>query len=41
VVISLERYGASAPGEVVLKKLGFSEQNVLRNARALLRSKKS
>jgi transketolase len=40
VVISLERYGASAPGEVVMKKLGFSEQNVLRNARALLRLKK-
>jgi transketolase len=40
-VISLERYGASAPGEVAMQKLGFSAQNVLRHARALLRTKKS
>lgn len=40
VTISLERYGASAPGEVVLEKLGFSVKNVLRQARRLLRSKK-
>lgn len=39
-VISLERYGASAPGEEALEKLGFSVNNVLRQARALLRTKK-
>ena len=38
-VISLERYGASAPGEVVLEKLGFSANNVLKHARALLKTK--
>ncbi len=40
-VISLERYGASAPGEIAMQKLGFSVQNVLRHARALLRTKKA
>ena len=38
-VISLERYGASAPGEVALEKLGFSVNNVLKHARALLKKK--
>jgi transketolase len=28
VVISIERYGASAPGEVVMKNLGFTPENV-------------
>ncbi len=37
--ISLERYGASAPGEVALEKLGFSVNNVLKHARALLKKK--
>jgi transketolase len=35
--VSLERYGASAPGEVALEKLGFSVANVLKHARALLK----
>jgi transketolase len=39
-VISLERYGASAPGEVAMEKLGFSANNVLKHARALLKAKK-
>ena len=39
-VISLERYGASAPGDVVLEKLGFNVQNVLKHARALLKKKR-
>lgn len=39
-VISLERYGASAPGEVAMEKLGFSVNNVLRHARALLKAKR-
>ncbi len=39
-VISLERYGASAPGEVAMEKLGFSVANVLKHARALLKKKR-
>ncbi len=35
-VISLERFGASAPGAEALKKLGFSVANVLKQARKLL-----
>lgn len=36
-VICLDRFGASAPGEVALKKLGFNVDNVLKRARALLK----
>jgi transketolase len=35
-VICLDRFGASAPGEVVLRELGFNIDNVLKRARALL-----
>ena len=35
-VISLDRFGASAPGEVALKNLGYNVDNVLEHARALL-----
>jgi transketolase len=35
-VISLDRFGASAPGEIALKNLGFNVDNVLEHARALL-----
>ncbi|HEU5412785.1 MAG TPA: transketolase [Candidatus Angelobacter sp.] len=35
-VIGLDRFGASAPGEVVMKKLGFNVDNVVTRARALL-----
>ena len=35
-VICLDRFGASAPGEVALKNLGFNVENVLMHARALL-----
>jgi transketolase len=34
--VSLDRYGASAPGEVVLRELGFNVENVVARARALL-----
>ena len=34
--VSLDRYGASAPGETVLKELGFNVENVVRRAKALL-----
>ncbi|MEP6768972.1 MAG: transketolase [Acidobacteriota bacterium] len=33
--VTIDRYGASAPGEVVLKELGFSVENVVRKAKAL------
>src|SRR5205807_9326857 len=32
-VICLDRFGASAPGDVALKKLGFNVENVLKHAR--------
>ena len=35
-VICLDRFGASAPGEVALRELGFNVDNVLKHARALL-----
>ena len=34
--VSLDRYGASAPGETVLKELGFNVENVVGHAKALL-----
>ena len=38
-VVGLNRFGASAPGEVVMKELGFSVENVVARARALLAPK--
>ena len=35
-IIGLDRFGASAPGGVVFKKLGFSVENVVAKARELL-----
>ena len=35
-VICLDRFGASAPGDVVLRELGFNVDNVLQHAKALL-----
>lgn len=35
-VVCLDRFGASAPGEVALRELGFNVDNVLKHARALL-----
>jgi transketolase len=35
-VVCLDRFGASAPGDVVLKELGFNIDNVLKRTRALL-----
>jgi len=34
--VGLDRYGASAPGEIVMKELGFSVENVVKRAKALL-----
>jgi transketolase len=36
-VICLDRFGASAPGDVALKNLGFNVDNVLKRARALIK----
>jgi transketolase len=38
-VLSLERFGASAPGTTVLEKLGFTPENVVARAHALLRKR--
>jgi transketolase len=35
-VICLDRFGASAPGDVVMRELGFNVENVLQHAKALL-----
>jgi transketolase len=34
--VSIDRFGASAPGDVALRELGFNVENVLSHARALL-----
>jgi transketolase len=36
-VLCLNRFGASAPGDVALKNLGFNVENVVQQARALLK----
>jgi len=36
VVVGLDRFGASAPGEVVMRELGFTVENVVSKARGLL-----
>lgn len=36
-VMGLDRFGASAPGKVLLKKLGFTVENVVRRAEGLIR----
>jgi transketolase len=35
-VICLDRFGASAPGDVVMRELGFNVDNVVKHAKALL-----
>jgi len=35
-IVGLDRYGASAPGDVVMKELGFTADRVVREAEALL-----
>jgi transketolase len=35
-VVCLDRFGASAPGDVVMRELGFNVDNVLQRARALV-----
>ncbi len=36
-VLCLDRFGASAPGDVAMKNLGFNVENVVKHARALLK----
>jgi transketolase len=36
-VVGLDRFGASAPGPIALKELGFSAENVAARAKALLK----
>jgi transketolase len=36
-VLSVERFGASAPGEVVMREYGFTVEEVCKRARALRR----
>jgi transketolase len=35
-VVCLDRFGASAPGDTVMRELGFNVENVLKHAKALL-----
>jgi transketolase len=35
-VIGLDRFGGSAPGDVALRELGFTVENIVKRARALL-----
>ena len=37
-VICMERFGASAPGAIALKNFGFTAENIVEKARALVRS---
>lgn len=36
-IIGINRFGASAPGPVVMEKLGFSVENVVSHALVLMR----
>jgi transketolase len=40
-IIGLDHFGASAPGEIVMDKLGFNVDNVVQRAQQLLRQKKA
>jgi transketolase len=40
-MIALDRFGASAPGSLVMEKLGFNTQNVIQRAKALLELRKA
>ena len=40
-VIGLDRFGASAPGKIVLEKLGFSAENVAARAKALVNRRRN
>ena len=35
-IIALDRFGASAPGEILFEKFGFTVDNVVKRAKALV-----
>jgi transketolase len=35
-VLGIDRFGASAPGEIVMKEYGFSKENVVARVKSLL-----
>jgi transketolase len=35
IVIGVNRFGASAPGELVMEKFGFSVENIIQKAKSL------
>ena len=35
-VLAIDRFGASAPGEIVMKEFGFSEENVVARVKSLM-----
>jgi len=37
-IISIDRFGASAPGGTVLEKFGFTAENIVRTAEEMLRT---
>ena len=39
-MISVEKFGASAPGEIVMQKYGFSVENICKYAKVLLNNNK-
>jgi transketolase len=40
VIIGLDRFGASAPGEIVMRELGFTQEHVVKAAKSLIGSDK-
>ena len=38
--IGVDRFGSSAPGEIVMREYGFSVENVLQQAFALIKQQK-
>jgi transketolase len=36
-VVGIDRFGASAPGAIVMKELGFSAENVAARAKKILK----
>ena len=39
-IIGLDRFGASAPGEIVMRELGFTPEHVVKAAKSLIRDHK-
>jgi transketolase len=39
-IIGLNRFGASAPGEIVMRELGFTPDHVVKAAKSLIRDHK-